>query len=399
MLGKNSMLLAALCAYTPCQSPKKSLASSHNQCKAQTISLTFSAFKTPQNTWLKQGLLSHRPQRDARCPVSSCQRSPVPCAPPGSLVYPRWSRGSPQTTATKQRPGALQAPEQLTHARQQPHPCGCVASGGAGIPEGRCAVRFPPSCPALPCPASRRSTLPFPCPRHTLSQEETRPRTAGSHQTPTKSRTHTPGMPGYLDGASQRGGGRAPHQLAEELRPPAAARRLAAGGRGPDAGGRRQVEVGRVEAEPRLRPAGARLRGAEGEQRRQQRPEQRGARRRGHPEAGPALAAPGGTAAAVRGRERGRRRSGHWEGAGAGWGLPAPLSRPACAARCGLGRDEAQPRPPGRAVRWTGRDGTGEGSPGWRGCPRCVPGRPAPRAWPEVPPPAELELSEPPLPR
>lgn len=120
-----------------------------------------------------------------------------------------------------------------------------------------------------------------------------------------------------LDGASQRGGGRAPHQLAEELRPPAAAaRRLPAGGRGPDAGGRRQVEVGRVEAEPR--PAGGvgpRLRGAEGEERRQQqRPEPRGARRRGHPAPGSALATSGrhcpggGRAGAGQEKERELRR-------------------------------------------------------------------------------------------
>lgn len=101
--------------------------------------------------------------------------------------------------------------------------------------------------------------------------------------------------PGYLDGAPQRGGSRPPHQLAVQLRPPAAARRrLPAGGSRPDAGCRGQVEVRRVEAKPH--PAGAGelwLCEAKGEERRNERPQQRGARRRGHPAPGSALPAPG----------------------------------------------------------------------------------------------------------
>lgn len=271
--------------------------------------------------------------------VQSAASSEVP-----SLPFPqaRWFTPSnislltadhgPRAEATKHHPEAPQVPEQLTRARQQPQPRGqgrCAAPGGAGTPEGRCAgggaaARFHPSARRFPAwaPALARSPS---FARDTGSARRKGYRAQQGHVRPLQKATHAhtqPGHgealrgegvppPGYLDGASQRGGGRAPHQLAEELRPPAAARRLPAGGRGPDAGCRRQVEVGRVEAEPRpAGGAGARLRGAEGEERRQQRPERRGARRRGHPAPGSARGAPVPHCRGGGRRERGRRRNG-----------------------------------------------------------------------------------------
>lgn len=225
-------------------------------------------------------------------------------------------------------------------------------------PARRFPARFHPSCPALPCPGSRLSTLPF--------------HGRGTRSLRAPKDTHTPGdagglgrrsagkgsrPPAYLDGASQRGGGRAPHQLAEELRPPGAVRRLPAGGRGPDAGGRRQVEVGRVEAERGAAGgAGARLRGAEGEQ---QRPEQRAARRRGHPAPGSALPRPRAS------RTRGAATEQEQEPAGG-----CPHLSPCLPARSGLGRAEAQPRPPGRAGALDGAGRAGRRGPGLAGLPQ-----------------------------
>lgn len=105
MLGKNSMILVALCTYTPCQSPKEPLASSHKQRKAQTISFTFRASKTTQNTRLKPVLFFPAACReiDARCPASEAPSLALPQALPGARRDEQPGRGGVWVCGSRRR--------------------------------------------------------------------------------------------------------------------------------------------------------------------------------------------------------------------------------------------------------------------------------------------------------
>lgn len=106
MLGENVIILTALCAYTPCQSPEESLASSPKQCKAQTMSLTFSACKIPQSHLTKTGPLFPPPAGKMpalQSEVTSAAR-PHPLPPRLTALLPEASRCSPRTKGQALRP-------------------------------------------------------------------------------------------------------------------------------------------------------------------------------------------------------------------------------------------------------------------------------------------------------
>lgn len=140
MPGKNSTILAALCAYTPCQSPKESLASSHKQCKAQTISLTLSASKTPQNGKSKYSFPA------ARSPMSTVQ-------PAAATEVP--SHPSPQARCfTPSSISPLTADHGL-HAEATKHHLG-HSLRHFHVPGGTSSSHTPGSSPVWVCGSRRR---------------------------------------------------------------------------------------------------------------------------------------------------------------------------------------------------------------------------------------------------